>query len=171
MTTNDLIERHESASHPCDVHSGPVPQLIVTCRRCGARLEAELLSPCVGARHDERVILMLRCPSCDATGQLRLQRDAFGSLVPPVPASPTGDMTVAQGGAGYLSVRCGSCDPRFGYGVLLQRHAVTEHELVLEGVSLGCGHRVELRLPRTSTFRVKDHHHCRRPGREAAAQA
>jgi hypothetical protein len=161
MTTEDLVELHGEFLHLCDVRGGPVPELVVACRGCGTRLEAALLSPCVGGRQDKRAILMLGCPSCAATGQVRLVRDPFGGNQPPEPVNPPGEMEVRSGGPGYLSVACHSCDG-YGANVFLHHHSVTDRELVLGCASLRCGHPFELRVPRTSDFRVEEHHHGRR---------
>jgi hypothetical protein len=156
MTTDELIELHHEGHHRCVVHGGPAPDLTVTCDSCGAPLEAELLSPCEGGRASSRLLLMLRCPQCRSTGQLRLARPAAWQELPPAPASSLSQVEVRPGGAGYVGLRC-SCG---GAGTLFTlTHTTTPTTLTIKGLVEGCGHAVALRLPRNSAFKVAPHRH------------
>jgi hypothetical protein len=156
MTIDELRARHHEGLHPCLVIAGPAGNLVVTCRACGSRLEADLLSPCVGGRHDSRVILVLRCPACGKTGQLRFTKEAPWIPLPPPPPSAHATVSFRGGGAGYLSCSC-SCGG--GGGFYYQDHLVQPGALHVRGVVEGCGHRVTATLPCGPSFLSAPHRH------------
>lgn len=156
MTTEQLLERHHEGHHRCVVEGGRAPDLRATCIRCRARLEADLLSACFGGRQDSRLILMLLCPACGSTGQLRFAKTAPWNTPPPTLPTDDGSVEVLAGGAGYVQLSC-SCGGAGTVHVL--GHRVSGATLLLDGVVEGCGHAVAVRFPCTARFSSKGHRH------------
>lgn len=156
MTMQQLLDTHHESNHPCTVHAGPAPSLVVTCDRCEGRLEADWLTPCSGGRQDGRLVLMLVCRSCGATGQLRFAREAPWTSAPPPSPAVTACVRIVAGGSGYVHVSC--CDAS-AVGVFVFGHTTTATELVLDTAVQRCGHRFQLVVPRAPGFRVGPHRH------------
>jgi hypothetical protein len=117
-------------------------------------LEAELMSPCLGEGYEHRLILMMRCPGCAATGQLRLTKAAHGEKAPRVPAVPNATVSFTGGGSGYVGLSC-SCGGAGSFHYL--GHVVLATGLLVHGVVPGCGHALAVTLPRSGHFTFAPH--------------
>jgi len=156
ITADFILELHQEANHLCVRHASTLPDLSVACNSCGARLQAEALSPCIGWPHETRLILMLRCPKCQATGQLRFGRmGPVNELEGRLPDQAE-TIEVTEGGCGYVNATC-SCG---GCGVIQITEFAPDNEVVhLVGALPGCTHPLVITLPRGRSFRLVPHSH------------
>lgn len=146
-------ERHAARFHGCRLRDAPFPDLVPVCRKCADNaLFAYWLSPCV---RDKAVILMLLCPWCRITGQVRLGWKPGHPVLPerfPVAwHSPRLEK-------GVLWATC-SCSEGQGAPVLYVTHELRPDALLVRGYFETCKHQVDLRLVRWRDVRVEGHGH------------
>ena len=145
--------RHAARFNGCRLRDVPFPYVVPICRDCADNaLFAYWLSPC---ERDEAVILMLYCPGCECTGQVRLGWRPGHPVLPERIPSAWHSPHLEKG---ELWATC-SCSEGRSSPVLYVTHELRPDALLIRGYFETCEHQVDLRLVRWRDVRVERHGH------------
>lgn len=150
-----LVKSPHRTEKLCRVLDAAAPELRIQCTRCGALTEVEGVQQCRGAGHEGRIVIVVRCPKCCASGDVRLYAPK-----PPVmgyvPRFDGGGIVVEPGGPSYVMATCPCGNAGSQVLLLGLGHG---GEFLWLACELRCGHSFALSLRTGTQFEIGEHWH------------